>query len=635
MFLPTTKNEVEKLGWKQLDIILVTGDCYIDSPLVGVSVIGHCLMRAGFKVGIIGQPEMGSSKDICRLGEPAVFWGVTGGCIDSMVANRTASGKPRRTDDYTPGGINNKRPDRAVIAYSNLIRTHFKNSVPIVLGGLEASLRRIAHYDYWSNCIRKSILFDAKADYLLYSMAEKSVVDLAHHLKNGHDCRNIRGLCYISKSAPDKGIELPDFETIKSDNVSFSEMFKTFYRNNDPVTAQILFQKHDTRFLVQNPPQPYLTQEKLDNVYSFDYMRDAHPFYLKDGPVKALETIRFSVLTHQGCYGECSFCSIAVHQGRAVRSRSRSSIINEVKAIAAHPLFKGSIMDVGGPTANMYGFECAKKLKEGSCVNKSCLFPEVCSGLDIDHSKQISLLNDIKRVPGIKKVFVTSGIRYDMILADRENGIRYLRTLIRDHISGQLKIAPEHSAPFVLDKMGKPGINTLLKFRDLFNKYVKEDGKKQFLSYYFIAAHPGCRMEEMKQLKQVCTEKLQYTPEQVQIFTPTPSTRSTMMYCTGMDPLTGENCFVERSASGRHKQMTIMLSTPRFLIKDEAADMRGDIKRGDIKRGDIKRGDIKRGDIKRGDVKRGDVKRGDARRGDARLDYERRGGSRRSDKPKR
>ncbi len=553
------------MGWKQLDIILVTGDSYIDSPLVGVSVIGHCLVEAGFRVGIIGQPDLTSDQDIGRLGQPALFWGVTGGCIDSMVANRTAANKFRRTDDYTPGGINDRRPDRAVIVYANLIRTHFKGGAPIVLGGLEASLRRIAHYDYWSNSVRKSILFDSKADYLLYSMAEDSVVELAQALKQSLDCCTIRGLCYIAKAAPDDGIELPAFDIVKTDKVAFSRMFQTFYRNNDPVTAKILFQKMDTRYLVQNPPPLPLTQKRLDEVHSYGYMRDAHPFYTQDGPVKALETIRFSVLTHRGCYGECSFCSIAVHQGRTVTSRSKGSIIDEVKAIAAHPLFKGNLQDVGGPTANMYGFECDKKLKKGACDDKACLYPEVCPSMKIDHAKQIELLNDIKRIPGVKRVFVSSGIRYDMILADQKSGSRYLRALIKSHVSGQMKIAPEHCSPLVLDKMGKPGVDVLLKFREQFNAFVKADGKNQFLSYYFIAAHPGCGMAEMKELKTICTEELRYTPEQVTLFTPTPSTRSTMMYCTGMDPFTGEKCYVERSPIGRQKQLDLLLSVPRFL----------------------------------------------------------------------
>jgi uncharacterized radical SAM protein YgiQ len=600
MFIPTTKIEVQTRGWKQLDIILVTGDSYIDSPLVGVAVIGHCLLDAGFRVGIIGQPDINSATDIGRLGEPALFWGVTGGCIDSLVANRTASGKPRRTDDYTPGGVNTKRPDRAVISYSNLIRSHFKSSAPIVLGGLEASLRRVAHYDYWSNSIRKSILFDSKADFLLYSMAEKSVVELAKSLKNGQDCTTIRGLCYISKTVPEKGIELPGFKTVQSDSAAFASMFKTFYRHTDPLTAQVIFQQQDTRYLVQNPPQPYLTQKQLDAVHAFNYMREAHPFHLKDGPVKALETIRFSVLTHQGCYGECSFCSIAVHQGRLVRSRSQASILNEVKAIAAHPLFKGNIMDLGGPTANMYGFECAKKLTRGACENKACLFPDVCSAMEIDHSKQITLLHEVLRVPGVKRVFVNSGIRYDMILADRKNGTQYLKALIRNHISGQLKIAPEHCDPLVLNKMGKPGVDTLLKFRELFQKYIKEDGKNLFLSYYFIAAHPGCGMEEMQQLKQVCTEQLHYTPEQVQLFTPTPSTRSTMMYCTGIDPLTGENCFVETSAAGRQKQMALLLSTPFFLNDAGRSSPRGESPRSSATaRSGTKRDHNTRGESKR------------------------------------
>ena len=375
MFLPATREEIVALGWEKLDIILVTGDAYIDSPFIGVAVIGKILLDAGFRVGIIAQPDTGTDQDISRLGEPELFWGVTGGCIDSMVANRTASGKKRKKDDYTPGGVNNRRPDRAVLVYANLIRQHFKNTRPIVLGGIEASLRRIAHYDYWSNKIRKSILFDAKADYLLYGMADRSVVELAEALKGGHDPRSINGLCYVSGKINRDCILLPSYSEAASDKNALVEMFTIFYHNNDPLTARPLAQQQDNRYLVQNPPPTVLSTDELDHIHDLEYERDLHPYYRRFGEVRALETIRFSIATHRGCYGECNFCAIAVHQGRTVRWRSKESILREAKNISLHPLFKGIIHDVGGPTANMYGFECDKKLREGSCAKKGASIP--------------------------------------------------------------------------------------------------------------------------------------------------------------------------------------------------------------------------------------------------------------------
>ena len=558
MFLPTTGKEVIALGWASLDIILVTGDAYIDSPFVGVAVIGKVLLQAGFRVGVIAQPDTGTDADISRLGEPELFWGVTGGCIDSMVANRTASGKKRKKDDYTPGGMNNRRPDRAVLVYSNLIRQYFKNTRPIVLGGIESSLRRIAHYDYWSNKSKKSILFDAKADYLLYGMADRSVVELAEALKNRTDPCSIKGLCYVSREISPECIVLPSYDEVAADNNALMEMFTVFYRNNDPITARPLAQKHDSRYLVQNPPALSLTTEELDRVHDLDYERELHPYYRGFGDVRALETIRFSIATHRGCYGECNFCAIAVHQGRTVRWRSKESILREAKKIAAHPLFKGTIHDVGGPTANMYGFECEKKLTEGSCAKKRCLYPKICSKLVVDHGAQIDFLRELRRVKGVRKVVVASGIRYDMILSDRKNGLKYLRDLVRYHISGQMKIAPEHSEKRVLDTMGKPGIDALLRFRELFNSLTKKVGLKQYLTYYMIAAHPGCTRRDMEQLESFCRNNLKVMPRQVQIFTPTPSTYSTLMYCTGIDPFTGEPCFVEKTTAGREKQKKIM-----------------------------------------------------------------------------
>ncbi len=609
MFLPTTRKELKAWGWDALDVILVTGDTYIDSPFVGVAVIGRVLVNAGYRVGIIAQPDP-SGDDIARLGEPELFWGVTAGCIDSMVANRTASGKKRRQDDYTPGGVNDRRPDRATIAYSNLIRKHFKGTSPIVLGGVEASLRRIPHYDFWSDKVRRSVLFDAKADYLVYGMADRTVVELADALRDSHDPTELRGLCYISKEKPGvvgraspKGsacpglhhdaqaprntgeacptrlegeacptrlfekqgaedqsqtIELPPFSEVAADKQAFTKMFHRFYENNDPVTAVRLVQQQDTRYLVQNPPAAYLTGDELDAVHDLDYERDVHPFYAAAGQVRALDTIRFSIATHRGCYGECNFCAIAVHQGRRVRWRSKASIVREAERIAAHPQFKGTLLDVGGPTANMYGFECARKDNKGSCTDKRCIFPDVCSGLRVDHGRQLALLRALRKVEGIKRVFVASGIRYDMILADDKHGDEYLREVVKHHVSGQLKIAPEHTEDNVLAAMGKPGKASLIAFRNRFNELSRKAGKKQFLTYYMIAAHPGCTQQDMQKLKRFAADELHTRPEQVQVFTPTPSTYSTLMYWTEQDPFTGNPCHVEKSARGREQQKQVL-----------------------------------------------------------------------------
>lgn len=561
MFLPTTQKEMKSLGWDSLDIILITGDTYIDSPFIGASVIGKVLANSGYRVGIIAQPDLSSPVDIARLGEPNLFWGVTGGSVDSMVANRTASGKKRKHDDYTPGGLNIRRPDRAVIVYTNLLRSHFKNTKPIVLGGIEASLRRVAHYDYWTDTIRKSILFDAKADYLLYGMAEKSIIELASRLKNNRSPESIPGLCYISARTPDDYLEMPSFQDVYRDKDVFAKMFHVFYQNNDPITAKGLVQKYDNRFLIQNPPSANLSQDKLDAIYNLDYERETHPYYAQHGKVNALATIRFAITTHRGCYGECNFCAIAVHQGRTVQSRSKKSILNEAKAISRHPLFQGTIHDVGGPTANMYGFECRKKLKEGSCKSKRCLFPVICKNMKINHEPQISLLRDLRKIKGLKKIIIASGIRHDMILADKKFGKQYLSDVIQHHISGQMKIAPEHSEKNVLDLMGKPQIDTTLQFRNMFQALTRQFGKEQFLTYYIIAAHPGCRLSDMRKLKSLALEKLKISPKQVQIFTPAPSTYSTLMYYTEKDPFSGKQCPVEKQFSGREAQKNVFFET--------------------------------------------------------------------------
>ncbi len=566
MFLPTTRQELEHLGWDALDIILVTGDSYIDSPFIGAAVIGKILLKAGYRVGVIAQPDPTTDADIGRLGQPRLFWGVTAGSVDSMVANYTALKKKRKSDDYTPGGVNNRRPDRASIVYANMIRRFSKRNDPasptrpIVLGGIEASLRRVAHYDFWSDQVRRSLLFDAKADYLLYGMADQAVVELANCLAEGRDPRNIRGLCHITRQPRENYLELPAFEQVAQDKQAFIDMFHIFYANNDPLTAHGLYQKHGDRFLIQNPPAAYQTQAELDAVYALDYERAQHPYYEQLGPVKALETIRFSISTHRGCYGECNFCATAVHEGRTVRSRSKASILKEAEILTRHTHFKGYINDLGGPTANMYGFECHKKLAKGSCADRRCLHPLVCPALKVDHQNQLDLLKEIRQLKGVKKVFVASGIRYDLVLADRSHGEDYLREIVEHHVSGQMKIAPEHTQGHVLNLMGKPGSDTLLRFKEKFDRFSEEAGKNQFLTYYLIAAYPGCTEKDMLNLKQFASQKLRVNPEQVQIFTPTPSTYASVMYYTEMDPFTRQPVFVEKDPRRKERQKDIVTS---------------------------------------------------------------------------
>ncbi len=558
MFIPTTQTELEKLKWKALDIILVTGDAYIDSPFIGVSIIGKVLIDKGFRVGIIAQPNL-DDNDITRLGEPKLFWGITGGCVDSMVANTTALKKKRKQDDYTPGGINNKRPNRAVIAYANLVRQHFKNTKPIVLGGIEASLRRIAHYDFWTNKIRRSILFDAKADYLLFGMAHSSIVHFANALKERTDPKRLNGLAYISKEK--SGLEIPSFEIIQTNPNEFIKSFQLFYQNNDPITATQLCQKHNDRYIVLNPPEKYSNTEEMDYIHSLNYEKDLHPFHKKSGSVRALDTIRFSIPIHYGCYGECNICAISVHQGRTIRYRSEASILKEAKEITEHKDFKGYILDLGGPTANMYGFECKKKLTKGACQDKRCLFPKVCKSLNPNHSKYTNLIKKIEALKGVKKVFIASGLRYDLILNDKKHGSAFLKKIVKDNVSGQMKIAPEHVEPEVLKLMGKQEIDTLLEFKTQFDTLSKQLNKNQFLTYYLIAAHPGCNAKDMQSLKRFSSEKLKTSPEQVQIFTPTPSTYSTLMYYTGFNPFDMSKIFVEKDP--RKKEMQKMIVTKK------------------------------------------------------------------------
>ena len=554
MFIPTTPEELKTLNWPVLDVILVSGDTYIDSPYSGAALIGKQLLQRGYRVGIIAQPDVKSAADITRLGEPRLFWGVTAGAVDSLVANTTALGKPRRADDHTPGGLNNRRPDRATIVYANLIRQHFKHTVPIVLGGVEASLRRVAHYDFWSDSLRRSVILDAKADYLLYGMADLSVIALADALRDGTDPRGLRGLVYASSEKPVDYLELPSFEEVCADKDRFIEMFHAFYVNNDPISAKGLSQRYADRYVVQNPPAPTLTIDEMDAVYALPFEHAVHPYYAAQGEVRALETIQFSIPTHRGCYGECNFCAIAVHEGRRVAWRSKASILTEARAMKDRPGFKGIIHDLSGPTANMYGFECNVKARRGACQDKSCIYPQVCPLLGLTHAPHTGLLKALRQVEGVRKVFIGSGIRHDLVMADEEHGASYMEELVGYHVSGQLKLAPEHSQPSVLKHMRKPGTESLLAFKQRFEAINQRLGKEQYLTYYMIAAHPGCTDGDMLSLRQFASEKLGVLPEQVQIFTPTPSTYSSLMYYTEKDPFSGEPLFVEKSLTGKMRQ---------------------------------------------------------------------------------
>ena len=558
MFIPTTAEEVLERGWNSLDVIIVSGDTYIDSSYNGASVIGRWLIDNGFRVGIICQPDTNGGEDISRLGEPELFWSVTAGSVDSMVANYTPTNKRRRDDDFTPGGIGGLRPDRACIAYSNLIKKHIKGR-PIVLGGIEASLRRVAHYDAWSASVRRSVLFDSKADMITYGMAELSNLELAEKMKKGADISGIRGICRIGKEPPDNYIKMPSYEDCACSKDDFIKAFQIFYENSDPVTSKGICQMHGDRYLIQNPPSRPLTTEELDRVHALDYEEAVHPHYLKNGAVKAMETIKNSITSHRGCYGECSFCAIAVHQGRTVVSRSIPSLVAEAERIASRPGFNGIIYDVGGPTANMYGIECSKKLVKGACTDKKCLYPKPCSHLPVDHSKQIAMLKRISDVPRIRKVMVTSGIRYDMVVSDRAKGREYIDMIVENHVSGQLKIAPEHVSPHVLELMCKPGPDVLIEFKKMFDDSNTKQGKDQFLTYYLMAAHPGCYHEDMEYLNAFVHRELRTNPEQVQIFTPTPSTVSTMMYYTRRDYKNTKNLKSEHSMQMKQKQKDVLL----------------------------------------------------------------------------
>ena len=563
MFLPISMEEVKSLGWDYIDVILVTGDAYIDSPFSGTAVIGKYLLKHGFRTAVISQPEIDSDKDITVFGEPRLFWGISAGCVDSMVANYTATGKPRKMCDFTPNGINNKRPDRASIVYTGLIRRFFKNTKPIVLGGIEASLRRIAHYDFKTDKVRRSILFDAKADYIIYGMGEVPVLEFARALQNNEDVKNIKGLCYISKELCDDALILPSFDEASTDKNKFHQMFKIFSDNSEAQSAKKLAQKTGDRYLIQNPPA-YYDDEILDEVSDISFERAVHPKI--NGQVKALETIKTSVISHRGCFGGCSFCAIAVHQGRRVISRSISSIIKEVESITQMKGFNGIISDLGGPTGNMYMMKCKKMEKLGACTHKSCLYPNVCASMNIDHKPILNLLEKVGSIKGVKKVFATSGIRADLAVNDKLNGQNYIAEIAKNHVSGQLKMAPESADSKVLKAMKKPDNKSFLEFCRIYKEYSKKFHKNQFISCYFIAAHPGENEKEAQNTHNFIEKYLDFSPEQVQIFTPTPSTWATCAYYTGLDE-DGNKIYVEKQLSKKEKYKSIIMGKSEKISK--------------------------------------------------------------------
>ena len=561
-FLPICKEDMIDRGWEQLDFVLVTGDAYVDHHSFGTAIISRVLENAGYKVGIIAQPNWKSTDDFMKLGRPRLGFLVNSGNMDSMVNHYSVSKKLRDKDMYSPGGKMGFRPDRAVIVYCNKIREAYKH-IPIIIGGIEASLRRFGHYDYWSDKVRKSILIDSGADILSYGMSEKQILELADALNNGFDpkyIRHINGTCYIVDSLDevyDDYIEIPSYKEICESKELYAKAFKIQYDEQDPFRGKVIVQKHGEKYLVQNKPETPLTREELDRVYALDYQKTYHPIYEKDGGIPAIEEVKFSIVSSRGCFGSCSFCAITFHQGRAVQSRSQESIIDEAKYITTLPDFKGYIHDVGGPTANFRKPACKKQVTKGlgACKNKQCLHPKPCKNLEVDHSEYLELLRKVRKLPKIKKVFVRSGIRYDYVMADKDN--KFMKELIEHHVSGQLKVAPEHISEEVLQHMQKPAGDTYDRFRQKFFDINKKLGKKQYIIPYLMSSHPGSTLNSAIELAEYLRDT-NYQPEQVQDFYPTPGTLSTTMFYTGLDPLTMKPMYIPKSKTEKAMQRALL-----------------------------------------------------------------------------
>lgn len=558
-FLPINREDLKRLEWDGVDFVLVSGDAYVDHPSFGPAVIARVLLDAGYKVGIIAQPDWNEPSSISVLGEPRLGFLVTSGNMDSMVNHYYVSKKRRTTDAFTPGGVIGKRPDRATIVYTNLIRKTYKHK-PIILGGIEASLRRFAHYDYWDNKVRRSILFDSDADMLVFGMGENQITEIADYLNSGIDIKHIThipGTCYVTDNVDyvDRPFEIDAFETVSTDKVAYARSFKILYDEQDPIRGRSIVQRHKDRFLVQNPPTMPLERERLDWVFNLGYMREIHPSYVSLGGIPAIQEVKLSIISERGCFGNCSFCALAFHQGRIISSRSHESILQEAEAITHDTDFKGYINDVGGPTANFRNPACEKQLKYGACKNKQCLYPEPCEHLIVDHSDYLELLQKIRQVEKVKKVFIRSGIRYDYLMHDESNEFFY--ELCEHHVSGQLKVAPEHIDETVLDYMGKPSGKLYGEFVEAFNVINKEIDKDQYIIPYLMSSHPGSTIASAIRLAEYLRD-INYTPEQVQDFYPTPGTLSTCMYHTGIDPRTMKSVYVPKTPKEKAMQRALL-----------------------------------------------------------------------------
>lgn len=559
-FLPISKQDMEDQGIDRLDFVYVIGDAYVDHPSFGHAIISRILVSHGYTVGIISQPDWKDENSITVLGEPRLGFLISGGNMDSMVNHYFVSKKHRPTDAYTPGGEPYKRPDHATVVYGNLIRRVYKNT-PVIIGGIEASLRRMAHYDYWSDSFKRSILLDSQADIISYGMGEKSIVEIADALASGiavKDITFIPGTVYKTKDIDGiyDNIELPSYDAMKKEPKEYAKSFNIQYQSTDPFTGKTLIEPYPNGiYVVQNPPQPPLSTEEMDAVYDLPYMRTYHPSYEAKGGVPAIAEIKFSLISNRGCFGGCNFCALTFHQGRIIQVRSHESIIKEAEMMTQDPDFKGYIHDVGGPTANFRHPSCRKQLTKGVCKNRQCLFPKPCPNLQVDHSDYLSLLRKLRALPGVKKVFIRSGIRFDYLMADPDD--TFFKELVEYHVSGQLKVAPEHISDAVLSKLGKPEKAVYERFVKKYYKINERMGKKQFLVPYLMSSHPGSTLKEAIELSEYLRD-LGYMPEQVQDFYPTPSTVSTVMYYTGIDPRDGSEVYVCRNPHEKAMQRALI-----------------------------------------------------------------------------
>ena len=558
-FLPVCRDDMKKRGWEQCDFVYVCGDAYVDHPSFGHAIISRVLESHGYKVGILAQPDWKNKESIMALGEPRLGFLVSAGNMDSMVNHYSVSKHRREKDAYTPGGVMGKRPDYATVVYCNLIRTVYKKT-PIIIGGIEASLRRLAHYDYWSGKMKRSILLDSQADLISYGMGEKSIVEIADALNSGLDVKDITfidGTVYKTKKKDSiyDAVFLPDYDELKAEKRKYAVSFYIQYSNTDPFSGKRLAEPYGDVFVVQNPPAKPLTTQEMDDVYALPYMRTYHPSYEEAGGIPAIREVKFSLINNRGCFGGCSFCALTFHQGRIIQVRSHESIVAEAKLLTEEPDFKGYIHDVGGPTANFRFPACKKQLTKGACPGKQCLFPKPCGNLIADHKDYIELLRKLRALPKVKKVFIRSGIRFDYVLADKKKD--FLRELCEYHVSGQLKVAPEHVADNVLKRMGKPENAVYRKFVDEYNRMNEKLGMKQYLVPYLMSSHPGSTLNEAIELAEYLRD-LGYMPEQVQDFYPTPSTISTCMYYTGLDPRTMEPVYVPTNPHEKAMQRALI-----------------------------------------------------------------------------